>query len=148
VSRAKDKKSREIAFQIMFSSDTGKHDVFEVLSDTLLTEEAQGIKSLITDKVQTWEKNRETIDKTIESYLKKGSINDIASVAKAILRLGLTEMEYIKEVPCEVAINEAVEITKKYGDEDLARFVNGVLDARLRDIRGKEEDHEKRKKFE
>jgi transcription antitermination protein NusB len=131
VIRHQEKKARELAFLTLFVIEAGKEDVDEALEKTLLQEEAIGIHGLISEKVKTWKNNKEEIDNIITGYLKRGSVRDLALVALTALRLGIVEMEYIDNIPPQVAINEAVEITKKYGDDNLARFVNGVLDARL-----------------
>jgi transcription antitermination protein NusB len=144
VNKRQQRNARELAFLTMFTSEAGKENIDEVLEKTLLKEEANGLQRLISEKVRLWKNNKETIDNVISGYLKRGQPGELAIVALTALRLGITEMEYIDSIPPEVAINEAVEITKKYGDDDLARFVNGVLDARLRAIRSEGDGNEKK----
>ena len=67
-----------------------------------------------------------TIDDTIEQYLVGWSNARLSRVARAILRLGVYEILY-SDVPDGVAINEAVEITKKYSEQKEASYINGVL---------------------
>jgi transcription antitermination protein NusB len=144
VIRQQEKKARELAFITMFSIQAGREDVEQALERTLLTEEAIGIHGLISEKVKIWKNNKEAIDNIISGHLKRGNIEDLALVALTALRLGIVEMEYIDDISPKVAINEAVEITKKFGDDNLARFVNGVLDARLRTLRTEGDGYDKR----
>lgn len=70
--------------------------------------------------------NSEYVDSVISDNIKGWSISRISKVALSILRLAVTEIEYT-DTPVSVAINEAVELAKKYATEKDASFVNGVL---------------------
>lgn len=70
--------------------------------------------------------NIDEIDEKISSSLKNWTIARLSKVNLAILRLSLSEMDYA-EVPYQVSINEAVELAKKFSDDDAPSFVNGVL---------------------
>ena len=72
--------------------------------------------------------NIEAIDSVIDENLVGWSAKRISRVSRAILRLAACELMFT-DVPVGVAINEAVEITKKYASEDDASYVNGVLGA-------------------
>ena len=77
---------------------------------------------------------QEDIDSLIESHLKKGwSINRISKTSLAIMRVAVYEMLYCENVPNAVAINEAVELAKKYTIDE-SKFVNGVLGAISKDL--------------
>lgn len=67
------------------------------------------------------------IDEKIEKEAEGWSIKRIGKVELAILRLALFEMFYDEEVPVSVAINEAIELSKKFGGDESPAFVNGVL---------------------
>lgn len=70
--------------------------------------------------------NIEAIDEKISASLKNWTISRLSKVNLAILRLSLSEMAY-GDVPFQVSINEAVELAKKFSDDDAPSFVNGVL---------------------
>ncbi len=72
--------------------------------------------------------HREPIDQWITKCADNWDITRMAAVDKNILRLASYELLYTEEIPPKVAINEAVELAKKYGDTDSSKFVNGVLD--------------------
>lgn len=71
-------------------------------------------------------KNLEEIDKKIEGHLKGWSASRISKVTRAILRMAVCEMNYF-DVPVGVAVNEAVELAKKFAADDEPSYINGVL---------------------
>ncbi len=77
--------------------------------------------------------NRDKLDEIISKYLKGWRINRIPKVNLAILRLALCEMLYFDEVPESVAINEAVELAKKFSGDGDYSFINGILGSYSRD---------------
>ena len=79
-------------------------------------------------------KLRETVDKTISGAATYWNLNRISFVERNLLRVATTEM-LGHSVPPRVAINEAVEIAREYGGADSPRFVNGVLDAVLQQMK-------------
>ena len=74
------------------------------------------------------------IDRTIEEALTNWRLERLAVVDRAILRLGTAEMMFIDDVPARLGIREMVQLAEKYGTHESARFVNGVLDAVMRQV--------------
>lgn len=72
---------------------------------------------------------KEAIDEKIEEYAKGWKLNRISKVSLAIMRICVYEMLYCEDVPYNVAINEAVELAKKFDYEKAPSFVNGVLNS-------------------
>ena len=72
-------------------------------------------------------KNQEKISKIANKYLNNWTIDRLSKVDKAILSLGIHELLYTK-TPSIVAINEAIELSKKYSDEDVTKMINACLD--------------------
>ena len=72
------------------------------------------------------------LDGYIEKYAKGWKFSRIDRVAAAIMRQAMYEILYCPDVPNKAAINEAVEISKRYLDEDVVKFVNGILGAFVR----------------
>lgn len=70
---------------------------------------------------------RDKIDKMIQDCSSDWKVSRMASVDRNILRISIYEMFYLHDIPKQVAIDEAVEMAKKYGGEDSGRFVNGIL---------------------
>ncbi len=69
------------------------------------------------------------IDSTITRFSQHWKLARIAKVELTILRLALYEMLFHNDVPAKVAINEAIELAKRFGDDNSKNFVNGILDA-------------------
>ena len=70
----------------------------------------------------------EDIDHKISDYATNWQIRRMAIIDRNIMRIGLYELQYTTDIPPKVAINEAVELAKKYGDLESSKFVNGILD--------------------
>lgn len=72
-------------------------------------------------------KNQKKIEKIIKKHAPKWPIEKIAKVDRAILEIGTFELIFSKDIPPVVAINEAIETAKHFGDESSPKFINGVL---------------------
>lgn len=121
--------------ELLFSMELSKSSVEEVVEvfvdnyeDNIKEIDLEYIKSVLNGVVD----NKEEIDKIIEENLQNWKINRISKVNLAILRLGVYEMVYNRDVPNRVALNEALELTKVYSDEKSVSFINGVLDKILK----------------
>ena len=73
--------------------------------------------------------HKESIDAALAAVIENYAPGRVAPVDRAILRLATYEMKYCEDIPKAVSINEAIEIAKRFGSTDSARFINGVLDA-------------------
>lgn len=130
------RKSREAVLQFFFQDDFQN---FEVRSQQSLAERFVDFCSLydIQKKARPYAlelleglyQKRSEIDKIISSHAKNWRLERINLTDRNLLRVAVFEMIHSKEVPPEVAINEAVEIAKRFGTVDSPSFVNGVLDA-------------------
>ena len=70
----------------------------------------------------------EAIDHKISDYATNWQIKRMAIIDRNVMRIGLYELQHTTDIPPKVAINEAVELAKKYGDLESSKFVNGILD--------------------
>lgn len=131
--------AREIAFKALFQLDFNhgtddNRDLYEELAlDTVLGEGRKislENQSYVRVVVKGTRDNLDAIDQIISDHLKKGwTIDRLASVDRNILRLAVFELKFDSvEKPVPVVINEAVELSKKYGTDASSRFVNGILD--------------------
>ena len=76
----------------------------------------------------------EELDGYIQKYSIGWSVSRISKVARAILHVAMYEALYVDDVPTSAAINEAVELSRKYEDEDVVSFVNGILGSFAREL--------------
>lgn len=123
------REAREQAFMVLFEKTFFEDvSISEIVSDA---QEAELIKiNAFADVIlKAVENNIEVIDSIIAENARKWSIERLPKVSLAVLRLAIGEMKFVDDVPAGVSVNEAVELTKKYGTEDDASYVNGVLGA-------------------
>lgn len=131
------KRSREIAMELLFGMTLSKNTLEETI-ETFLEDYEMKLNTIDLDYIKKVllkvEENRENIDKKIEDSHTKWKLDRISKVNLSILRLAIGEMLYIEDVPEKVAINEAIEMTKKYSDEKSVSFINGVLDKAFKNL--------------
>lgn len=120
------KQAREEAFILVFEKEFNDDSLEDILS---LAEEVRDIKAddYINKVFFGVFENLEDIDATISQNAVGWSIKRITKTALAILRLAIYEVKYYEEIPVSVAINEAVELAKKYATQEDASFINGIL---------------------
>ena len=126
-------RAREIVLQLLYRDDLNDESS-EVLDRQFLYGRLLGnerlavfAESLLKGVRQT----REHLDRMLGSSASNWSINRMAVTDRNILRMATWEIRY-GDTPERVAINEAIELAKRYGDGDSPRFVNGVLDKLIR----------------
>lgn len=83
--------------------------------------------SYFTETVKAFIDYKTVVDKEISDNLKKWDLDRIGKVELAIMRLAVTEMLYIDDIPAKVSINEAIELAKSYADDKSPKYINGVL---------------------
>lgn len=125
------RKIREHIFCILFSIGFHAENEFEeqymmywnVQDDSPTEEEHEEIKA----KLRAIRERIPEMDPVIEQCSKGWKLNRIGNADITILRIAIYEMKYDDKVPVKVAINEAVELAKKYGIDNSPGFVNGIL---------------------
>lgn len=128
---------REHIFKIVFSSEFRKEEeaagYVGLYTDSIADEKDEPLEIKDEDAAYIREKSERIIlmlpeiDEMISQYAKGWSSSRIGKAEMAILRLAIYEILYDEDIPQNVAINEAVELAKKYGDEQAPGFVNGIL---------------------
>ena len=88
----------------------------------------------ISDSLHGIERERETLDGYIRKFAINWELSRISRVARAIMQVAMYECLHTDDVPVSAAINEAVELTRKYEDEDVVSFVNGILGGFAREV--------------
>ncbi|NPV26218.1 MAG: transcription antitermination factor NusB [Firmicutes bacterium] len=122
------RRARETALQILFQIDVGQASpeaaIEHVLTEFPLSEPASEFAVTL---VRGALKHLREIDQVIKELSREWNLDRMAKVDRNILRLAIYEILYVPEVPNNVAINEAIEVAKKFGGGDSGRFVNGIL---------------------
>ncbi len=140
-------RSREFALQLLYELDIAKseteleealQDFWKDRTDLDLTDpekialeadkkEAE-VREYTEKLVRGTLESLAKIDPVIERCAENWEMGRMACVDRNILRLAAFEILHIDEIPVKVAINEAVELAKRYGEQDSSKFVNGILD--------------------
>lgn len=122
------REARTIAMQAIFQMERQAKYERETI-ELLLSEHKINKKQqeYIDACIENFMLHRDEIDELINDSCEHWDISRLARTDLAILRLAVTEMKYIDDVPVAVAVNEAVEMAKEYGTEKSPSFINGVL---------------------
>lgn len=138
-------RSREFALQLLYEVDVSHCELSEAFEDfwkdrsdlELSNDEKAAIEldkkdldvrqyteSIVNGAIEKLPQ----IDAMIEKFTEHWDIKRMAYVDRNILRLATYELLFVQDIPIKVAINEAVELAKRYGEADSSKFVNGILD--------------------
>ena len=134
--------SREFAVQVLFHMEFCPGDAdhgFELVCESFRPPEKVVPFSRVL--VQGVCERREELDRAIGRASKNWRLERMSRVDRNILRVGAFELLYLKEIPPKVAIDEAVEMAKKYGSEESGAFINGILDNIYNRIRMEQDEN-------
>jgi len=139
------RKAREEAVILLYQSDLLEKDINEILK----TEAVFGKKfdSFTKELVLGVVKHLDMIDEKIKNVVENWSFERIAVIDRNILRVAIYEMLFLNDIPLKVSVDEAIEISKIYGQkDDTPKFVNGILGKILLELQlGNQEKNEKNK---
>ena len=130
--------SRELSLQFLYQLDTSGefkllksgdfNEALEVFWTTQEQKYSEDIKIFMEELSRGVVENSIGIDQIISSYSQNWKISRMASIDRNMLRIAVYEIAYLRNIPPPVTINEAIDIGKKYGNEETGAFVNGILD--------------------
>lgn len=123
------RRTRELALQMLFQMDMGTvqlRDLEENFLPGASAPEAAKVMALRMVR-STWDKLAD-IDRHLRGLAENWDLGRMAAVDRNILRLAAWEILYDEDIPKSVAINEAIEIVKRFSTDDSSKFVNGILD--------------------
>lgn len=140
------RRAREIALQILIQGDVSPEIEGAVATRLYFDQLAEGVleeaedeardgarlaspdRTLIDELVLGVATHREELDAIVQDLSRNWRIERMALVERNVIRLALFEMKYVPSIPTNVALNEAVELAKRFGTAEGAAFVNGLLD--------------------
>ena len=134
---AKRRKAREVALQFLYQLDLNSDD------DPIPHDEEFWARHPLDDDTHAFadalvrgtKSNQAKIDHAISQFAEHWDLERMAVVDRNILRLAVYELLWMADVPPKVAINEAIEIAKKFGTKESSRFINGLLDRIHKELR-------------
>jgi len=125
-------RAREFALQILYQLDITKEAPAAALDNfwgTHVEEEVgDDLKAFTAELVKGTLENVEAIDASITKFAANWHLKRMAVVDRNILRMGCFELMFREDIPPKVAINEGVELAKKYSGVEAGKFVNAILD--------------------
>lgn len=120
-------KLREIIITILYQTYIYDSKQINYELQDIIKENIEIKSEFVTQAVEYVKKNQKEIDNLANKYMKNWNIDRLSKVDKAIISLAIYEL-FSSDTPNIVAINEAIELSKKYSDEKVTKLINGVLD--------------------
>ena len=131
----KRRSSRELALKFLYQSELNAGNIDEQMKLFLERNSSQGeVEAFMKELVISILKQMKEIDKIIQKFSDNWMLDRMTVIDRNILRMGTCELLFNFSTPPKVAINEAVDIAKKYGNEDSPEFINGILDKIYKEI--------------
>lgn len=127
--------ARENTMKLLFQMNVNNDFSEEVIDKYLEYNELKEKEEKYIKETATYIMNNlEEFDSKIEKYAKRWKITRFAKVDLAVLRIAIYEILYREDIPIEVSINEAIEISKKYSTDESRKFINGILGSLVRGL--------------
>jgi len=130
-------KARECAFQMLYQWDMSRAEMNQVVESFWRVRSTTDMTRAMADRLARGAQGAlDAIDAAITAASTNWRFDRIAAVDKNVLRIGAYELMHDAGTPSAVVIDEAVEMARRFGEADSPAFVNGVLDAIMRAVRG------------
>ncbi len=128
--------ARERVLQILYAYTMNK-DSLEALIEGMLADISDGSdKEFARDLINRVIIHTDDLDNEIKKRVDNWEMNRIALIDRLLLRMGICEILYFPDIPPKVSINESIEIAKVYSTGGSGKFINGILDAVLSELKG------------
>ena len=134
----KRRSSRELALKFLYQFEMNEGDLDVQIKLFLERNSSQeDVENFMKELVVSLIDKIEEIDEIIQKFSDHWVLDRMTVIDRNILRMGTCELLFIFSTPPKVVINEAIDIAKKYGNEDSPEFINGILDKVYNEIRQK-----------
>jgi N utilization substance protein B len=133
----KRRKSRELALQLLYQLALQDASSAEPYLDEFWTRHPVDgeVRGFVESLVRGTKLHQQKIDEVIGQFAENWDLDRMAVVDRNILREGVFELMWMMEIPPKVAINEALEVAKKFSTRESSRFINGLLDRVHKELR-------------
>ncbi len=121
------KQTRELAMHLIYQMEIHQEFTEEFVLKNSSAEPEDNNLAYYKLVLAEYLKNRVEIDALLEVASDHWKVDRVNKVEVSILRLALTEMLYIEDIPRKVSINEAIDLGKKFSDDEAGKFINGIL---------------------
>ncbi|MCK5738403.1 transcription antitermination factor NusB [bacterium] len=142
---SKRRRARELALQAFYATEVSRNNVEKAIVDWVRGQEnmSPDIVSFAEELLTVAYQHNDEIDELIKARALNWDFDRIAILDKLIIRQAICEFIYFSDIPPKVSIDEAIEISKKFSTENSGKFINGILDSVLSDLRDQDRLHKK-----
>lgn len=126
---------REKSLQVLYAYEMNGNGLQNLLDGILIDITNKNDREFSTKIVNSVIAHREELDQKISERVTNWEMDRIALIDRILLRIGIAELFYFPDIPPKVSINEVIEIAKDYSTSNSGKFINGILDAILTDIK-------------
>ncbi len=135
IKKSKRRSLREKALQVLYAYELNgeglSYLIKQILTDISESADHQFCEVLINKVVG----HRKFLDDQIQERVDNWEMERIALIDRLLLRIGIAELHFFPEIPPKVSINEVIEIAKDYSTSNSGKFINGILDSVLTDLK-------------
>lgn len=133
--KSRRRKLREKILQILYAYEMHGNNLSFILDDQLSNISKETDREFVKGIVEYVLAERESIEARITKRLVNWDVTRVAIIDKILLRIGIGELLFAQDIPPKVTINETIEIAKEFSTAKSGKFINGVLDAVLLDLK-------------
>ncbi len=126
---------REKVLQILYAYEVNKDGHTATINSLMEEIKDDADKEFATDLILKVIKHTKELDDRIKERVANWEMNRIALIDKILLRICICELIYFQDIPPKVSINESIEIAKEYSTARSGKFINGILDAVLSELK-------------
>ncbi|MHB1685799.1 MAG: transcription antitermination factor NusB [Ignavibacteriaceae bacterium] len=126
---------RERVLQILYAYSLNKESLESLMNGVLSDISEKSDRDFANDLVNRVLIHKDELDKMIKLRVDNWELNRIALIDKILLQMGICELLYFPDIPPKVSINEEIEIAKIYSTAGSGKFINGILDAILSELK-------------
>lgn len=127
--------ARERVLQILYAYEMEGNSLNDLVQNVLIDLSNEADKKFSQELIQKVALNKKIFDEMISKRVANWEMNRIALIDKILLRMAICELLYFEDIPPKVSINEAIEIAKIYSTSASGKFINGILDAILNELK-------------
>lgn len=132
---SKRRQVREKVLQILYAVEMNKDSISAHIDGILADCQDKADRQFAEDLVNRVIIHQDELDEKIKTRVANWEMNRIALIDKLLLRMGICEILYFPDIPPKVSINEAIEIAKMFSTSGSGKFINGILDAILSELK-------------
>ena len=126
---------REISLQALYAYEMNGEGLSNIVNGLLTEITSEADREFAQELVNKAVANKDNIDQMIQGRVNNWEMERIALIDKLLLRIGIAELLYFDDIPPKVSINEVIEISKNFSTSNSNKFINGILDAILNELK-------------